>query len=405
VARRVLLLTYAFPPMAVPEAALSVKRLGNTPDVEVDVVTIHPFREWMGRDESLDEYVSERFGRVERVDPHPLLRLLPLGRLGPLVTRPDVFRLMNQRMLERGASMLDDAHQLLVTWSQWHSIHLVGDALHRLTGLPWIAHFSDPWVDNPYVGWRGRTLRRNAELEHRVVTNASLLTVTSSHTEALFRRRYPELPDDRISIVPHAWDPSLYPASTPAREGPVVMRHLGAFYGPRTPEPLFVALSRLLQRRSDLMRDLRVELIGRTPDSMLEGAFRSLPDDLVRILPPVPYVASLELMATADLLLAVDAPADLSVFLPSKIVDYLGAARPVLAITPRGASDELVRRLGGWVADPLDTAAVERAIEAAIEGAFDARGLAFGSDGVRERYQVDRVGREFGYLIDRTVGE
>jgi hypothetical protein len=45
----------------------------------------------------------------------------------------------------------------------------------------------------------------------------------------------------------------------------------------------------------------------------------------------VGYQESLKLMSEADALLVIDAPADQSVFLPSKLIDYIGAGRPISA--------------------------------------------------------------------------
>ena len=46
------------------------------------------------------------------------------------------------------------------------------------------------------------------------------------------------------------------------------------------------------------------------------------------------------------MLLILDAPFDISVFFPSKLVDYIGAQKPILAITPEGSCADIVRRLG-----------------------------------------------------------
>ena len=59
----------------------------------------------------------------------------------------------------------------------------------------------------------------------------------------------------------------------------------------------------------------------------------------------------------------VDAPAPLSVFLPSKLIEYLGAARPVLGLTPKGAAARLLAAAGEDYADPGDPAAAAAALE------------------------------------------
>ena len=40
--------------------------------------------------------------------------------------------------------------QATVSFAQPWTNHLVGMRLHRDSGLPWVAHFSDPWIDSPY---------------------------------------------------------------------------------------------------------------------------------------------------------------------------------------------------------------------------------------------------------------
>ncbi len=68
------------------------------------------------------------------------------------------------------------------------------------------------------------------------------------------------------------------------------------------------------------------------------------------------------------MLLVIDAPADDSLFLPSKLIDYLPLRRPILGLTPlRGASADLIRRLGYPVVAPDDEAAIAGQIEALLD--------------------------------------
>src|SRR5207245_6583640 len=85
--------------------------------------------------------------------------------------------------------------------------HLVGLVLARLTGLPWTAHFRDPWTRIPH--WQPRTpLARCLEvaLEERVVRTAStVVCVTNRHSD-LMRGLYPDLPGDTFVTIPNGFD-------------------------------------------------------------------------------------------------------------------------------------------------------------------------------------------------------
>jgi glycosyltransferase involved in cell wall biosynthesis len=210
---------------------------------------------------------------------------------------------------------------------------------------------------------------------------ADLLLFTSRETVELVMRKYPSEWASKARVLPHSFDPSLYARGARDRsdeqdrsderdgsgehDGEIVVRYTGEFYGRRTPRPLVETLRAILQERPRLLEGVRFELIGPVAPGVLEqSGFESLPRGLVQMRPPVNYAESLALTSAADGLLIVDAPAERSVFLPSKLVDYIGAARPILGLTPPGASDELIRRLGGWAADPSDAAAMLRATEA-----------------------------------------
>ena len=80
------------------------------------------------------------------------------------------------------------------------------------------------------------------------------------------------------------------------------------------------------------------------------------------------YLDSLAAARAADLLLLIDAPAEHSVFLPSKIVDYLMLGRPILGLTPAsGASAAVLRRLGFPIASPDNATAIEKALRQAFD--------------------------------------
>lgn len=400
-AERVLLITYAFPPMWAPEAMLSAKRMGGLPGFDVDVICAVPPPGYAGEDHSLDAYVGERFAAITRVRRSRVWEPARFGRWHGVLRPPDEFRLLNGPARRAAARRLrGGGYAAVVTWSSPASTHLVGRSLRRRHGIPWIAHLSDPWVRNPFADRPPVERRINERLERGVFQTADRLLFTSVQTVDLCTAGYPAAVRERSRVLPHAYEPSLYPdaAGPGGAPAPIVLRYLGAFYGPRSPRPLAAALGRLDR---DLLERMQVEIVGRVEEGMLDAPdVRALPKGVLRVRPPVDYVDSLALMRSADGLLVVDAPADSSPFLPSKLVDYVGAGRPIAALTPPGAAADLVTRLGGPVADPSDIDACAAALARLVEHAGDGP---FGDPAVRAEYDADRVRAQMAEVLREVI--
>ena len=104
------------------------------------------------------------------------------------------------------------------------------------------------------------------------------------------------------------------------------------------------------------------------------------------------------------LLLVIDAPADDSLFLPSKLIDYLPLRRPILGLTPlRGASADLIRRLGYPVVAPDDEAAIAGQIEALLDLQSRPAGLAPSPmhDTVTAEHDIRRTTGAFADILAR----
>ena len=284
---------------------------------------------------------------------------------------------------------------LIVTFGQPMSCHLAGLALKRRFGNRWISHWSDPWVDNPMAPPIPFSRARSIGFERAVVANADRIIMTSDETADLVMEKYPRAWRDKVSILPHAFDQALYPGRARAH-GPLVFRYLGTLYGRRGPQPLLRGLEVLISHRPELVTRLRIELIGEISPRLRDTALRhALPPGLLHLVPQVSYAASLQLMRSADLLLHIDAPADRNVFLASKLIDYLGARRPILAITPAGTARRLMREIGGWAADPTSPDAIASALEDAVGFLASFRDADWGVDDVRRHYEIGTVAAEF----------
>jgi len=295
----------------------------------------------------------------------------------------------------------------LITFGQPWSDHVVGLRVRRATGLRWVAHFSDPWVDSPYARGLAFHRARARRLEAEVVRQADALVFVSRQTADLVMRKYPEACRSKASVVPHGYDLGDLPVvsrETPSGR-PMTLVYTGRFYdGIRTPIVLFDALQRLATR-TPLDGRVHVELVGPFVSTYRrEAALRGL-DRVIAFRDRVPPDAARRLAAAADVLLVIDAPsAGPGVFLPSKAIEYLMFRKPILGLTgANGATAELLREVDCPIADPADPAAVASAIESLLQ-LHESRRLEVSGEFARQasRFDIRRTTETLDGILDRA---
>lgn len=332
-------------------------------------------------------------------------------RLDLLLTdkQPDRFMNWKPAVLKAVESLLrkGDPPEALVTFGSPMSDHVIGLELKKRFGWPWLAHFSDPWVDNIFKNYNWLTRSMNLSLERQVVESADRLIFTSSETVDLIMAKYSPSLRSKARLLPHAFEPGSYQLLPIGSDSRIVIRYIGDMYGRRTPEPLFSALKSILVSEPRLLDDVSFEFVGSMHDlKVSQMGFTDLPQGLVDFQPTVGYAESLDLMTSADGLLVIDAPAAESVFLPSKLIDYIGAGRPVLGITPPGTATRLITELGGWVCDPAEGAQTQKAVTDFIHFIRNQKRAGkrcWGHQTVRERFDAAVVGKKFEEIVDELL--
>ena len=295
----------------------------------------------------------------------------------------------------------------LVTFAQPFSDHLVGLRVHRATKLPWVAHFSDPWVDSPYLQASSSRRAAFARMEGDVIREATAVVFVTSETADLVMKKYPDDWRRKVSVVPHGFDSAGAPPSADRRPGPMRIVYTGRFYdGLRTPESLLRALAQL-NGEQPLADVLDVTFVGPHVTGFAGAAAALGLDRFVRFHDRVSAAEARAMAADADVLLVIDAPtAGPSPFLPSKLVDYLPLRKPILGVTPAdGASAHLLARLGCPSAPPDDEAAMRHAIAGLVRQWRDGSlGVEAQFDRVAAEYDIRRTAAVFNDVLTQAFG-
>ena len=213
--KRALLITYSFSPQATPESILSAKLFANLKNIKTDVVTIkQPIPGTIDLDSSLEIYIGKHFGKIYRCNLNRLFKLLSVFNLKKILPFPDYFRTLNNTIYNYIVKNIDvKSYDYVITWSQSHSIHLVGLKLKKKYNLEnWITYFSDPWSDNPFFNksYLGLEKFLNIFNEKKVFNESKKIICTSSETKELIGKKYNKIIKDKIYVIPHCFDKRLY---------------------------------------------------------------------------------------------------------------------------------------------------------------------------------------------------
>ena len=247
-------------------------------------------------------------------------------------------------------------HRPQVIWSTFPiaTAHLIGLALHRSTGLPWIADFRDPMLQSSYPTSSGQR-KIYGWIERQTMMRCHTAVFTTHSAMQAYRQRFPQLPPSKFRVIENGYDEDGFIAdvtAVPRAPGDAQRRmtlvHSGVLYqNGRDPGPFLEAISQLKQQGQ--VDAARLRIVLRAPGAMAEISAKAAKygvEDIVEVAPPVPYRQALQEMLAADgLLVFQGTPFNTQV--PAKIYEYFRARKPILALVdPAGETAHVLRSAG-----------------------------------------------------------
>jgi hypothetical protein len=247
--------------------------------------------------------------------------------------------------------------------------HLPALRLSRKTGIPWVANWNDPWppeVNPPPYGFGPKRKLSMFKIHYLrdVCRTASHHTFPSAGLRDYMGVVQPAFLH-RASVIPHIAFPRQRSAEATCKETFVIC-HAGFLGTNRDPSTFFDGLRRFVSGMH-LLPKIKVVFLGNSY-TFEESRAIHIPDPLkgmVEVLPWADYETSMDVMATASVLLLIEGRMNEGIYLPSKLADYAETGRPILAMSPlNGTVADLIRTLGGGVlADQTSPDSVAESIE------------------------------------------
>jgi glycosyltransferase involved in cell wall biosynthesis len=241
--------------------------------------------------------------------------------------------------------------RVIYSTSPCMTAHLIALVLHKLTRVPWVADFRDPWRDNPFRDLRYPSLNLiDARLERVVLRAADHVVCTTPTLRDLLARRIPEVAS-KCSTISNGFDACRFADGVAKRTFPadhVVLTHCGDFYGPRRPDAWLAAIAKILASEPRLRDKFHLLLIGgewHDERSLKSLAHASGLADCVAVLGRRDHREAIALMKGSDaLLLAGQGGPGGSLQVPNKLYEYLALKRPIIAaVHPDNPAIEVLR--------------------------------------------------------------
>jgi hypothetical protein len=217
-----------------------------------------------------------------------------------------------------------------------HASHLLALKLKRQTGLPWIARFYDPWIDNQFMRYKFDYFRKmNERMERFVAENADVIIHNNEHIADLWRNRYGSKIADKIIVIPMIfnWKKMPPPSSRCHEDGKLIISHIGNLFGVRTAHFLIMGINELVSKHPELRHHIIVNLVGMVPKVDKEEIKQLKLDEIFNTPGILPENECHKYFVESDLFISIDGRGESDLNYPSKLLKYFYYGKPILGLT------------------------------------------------------------------------
>ncbi|MFM7150052.1 MAG: glycosyltransferase [Gemmataceae bacterium] len=341
-AKRVLLVTYHFPPSAATGSYRLLSMSRYLPRFGWDTVVVAPpTLPWEPMDERLVSRVPASTRTYFSPYPHGLINKV-IRRLGGISEA-----WLPRCLAQVRRAVRETQPQVILTSSPPHCVHLIGMYAQRRMGIPWVADLRDPIVARKSLGTNRHPLKMRT-YENWTMKRARVVIANAAGAQRVLVEQFPQY-RSKTATVTNGFDPEDFPRQE-RKSGPSSrIIHTGELYAGRDPGSFLDALVLLGKDQPGGSRLVHVDFYGRDSDGKLEmenGVKQRGLEAVVHSHGHISYSQSQKEMVASDLLLLIDNPGR-KTGVNAKLYEYLGAGRPILAIVEPDSDSSAVLEASG----------------------------------------------------------
>ena len=384
--------------------------LDRKPDPQFRVIEtdqtglLGPWAKFFGLDQHKDvgDQLQQRFGSISSTCKAPLRSLYNIFR--EMVAYPDEYKGWASYALKAASIAIkkDEIDAIISIWPV--TGHIVAQKLRQKYAIPWIGDFPDLWSQNAAYGYSALRQFFDRKMEVKTLQEADIITTPSEIYKERLHRLHGE---KKIHSVTFGFDPDTLNTPPARTTEKLTITYTGMFYGKkRNPSKFFQALASLTSEGSISPDDLQVRFYGPSNEKVEKEIKARNLSPFVEQCGPIPLQECLEKQRESQLLLQLnwEDKSDKGVF-SGKMLDYLAALRPILAVG--GGGGDIVEKwlqdtnAGAYCPEVEDarTALYQFYLEYKQNGNIQYKG----NIEKVEKYSSKRMAREFAEILNQAV--
>jgi hypothetical protein len=228
----------------------------------------------------------------------------------------------------------------IITTGPPHSLHLIGLQLKQQLGVTWLADFRDPWTTIGYhkqLKLTKASQEKHLKLEKEVLQTANQIIVTSENTKREFQHKTLQ----PITVITNGFDTFNIPRVE--KDAKFTLSHIGSLLSERSPNVLWKVLSELTLENESFKDSFELKLIGVVSDDVMASISDFGLKPYVNIVGYVSHEEALKAQRQSQVLLLVEIDSvDTKAIIPGKLFEYMVSETPILAIGPKDSDVERI---------------------------------------------------------------
>ncbi len=285
------------------------------------------------------------------------------------------------------------------------SAAIVATRIARNLDWPLILDYRDPWTAYQHVsrsrgGWQrsGWSRALASRLERSCVARSSARVFSTPEMKASFEEFFSQADRKRNFVIPNGVQLPMENARGDATSMRDIV-HAGALYGDRSLLPTLRALA-AISREDSRYSDVRLVQYGELMPAERQAIEAEKLQHLVVEKSRIPRESLWPVLCAARVLLVVSG-SEMTYSIPYKVYDYLGARRPILALSPNGSAVQRMfteYRIGSHV-DPNDPSALRAVLRSLLDTeVYDV------DEHAVQRHVWSRLAMDYAQIIDLVRG-